>query len=83
MKLLLIFLLLISSIFATEKITITKLAQGSSCYSDSVFACISTTVWCINGYKWLQTGSGDSTSISQMLENSKPGTASLAIPCQN
>lgn len=83
MKLFLLLLLLCTSIFATERVVTTKLAIGQSCYGTGIFECISITVWCINGYKWLQTGSGNSTSISQMFENSKSGIASLAIPCKN
>ena len=67
MKKIILLLLISLSVFADIKVT--TLETKSVNYENGEIGAPTFRILCINGYRWLQSGSGNTKTLSQMFEN--------------
>jgi hypothetical protein len=64
-----------------EELKVTTLETKSVNYNNGAWSATTFRITCINGYKWLQSGSVNTTTLSQMFTevNNQP----RLIKCEN
>ena len=67
MKKIILLLLISLSVFADIKVT--TLESKSVNYENGEIGATTFRILCINRYQWLQSGSGNTKTLSQMFEN--------------
>ena len=67
MKKIILLLLISLSVFADIKVT--TLESKPVNYENGEIGATIFRILCINGYQWLQSGSGNTKTLSQMFEN--------------
>lgn len=83
MKKIILLVLISLSVFADIKVT--TLETKAVNYENGEIGAPTFRILCINGYQWLQSGSGNTKTLSQMFENCYTMSAPVAtaIKCQN
>lgn len=87
MKKIILLLLISLSVFADVKVNLIEAKIAD--YQNGIIGGGMFRVICINGYQWLQSGEGNTSSISQMFENNIVYAGGMkmynvsAIKCEN
>lgn len=82
-KMLLIACVVFSLSVQAEELKITVLEVKKVKYANGMWNDTEFRILCINGYKWLQSGVGNTQSTSQMFDDKNPMHYAQPISCPN